>query len=194
MFFLCTCVVAYTWYTQVTQGERREGNIIRNHRFLSRSRENEKLKGRVNDMRSCRVVSTGTIFQFPRPPLPLPDSRLSSSASQSDHCTVLLPFISRYSNPLSRFMPLEPSGVRQGAWSATILWKLRRKDMGHRVKVFGWTSHPVITFNTRFVSFPCSSIFSVDTLSSQWMYCNFNNVLNLYLSWDISFFSAFAVQ
>lgn len=49
--------------------------IIRSHRFLSRCRENEKLKGRVNDMRACRVVSTGTIPRFPLPPsLPFPIS------------------------------------------------------------------------------------------------------------------------
>lgn len=44
------------------RGGRR--GIICSHRFLSRCRENEKLKGWVNDMRSCRVVSTGTISQF----------------------------------------------------------------------------------------------------------------------------------
>lgn len=44
--------------------KRRRRGIIRSHRFLSRCLENEKLKGWVNDMRSCRVVSTGTISQF----------------------------------------------------------------------------------------------------------------------------------
>jgi len=63
-------------YSQHPDMRRSRRGIIRSHRFLSRCRENEKLKGWVNDMRSCRVVSTGTISQF----YPQPLSR-STSAS-----------------------------------------------------------------------------------------------------------------